>query len=244
MKYADYLLSNGATANGLFFGRDQDVDLLQRQVGQEREVQPAGLRGRGSVGELRDVRPNATNKRCHQGAASCHNNAHKDYSQILQLMKNFKIYGHDFDLGAALVTAHPGVWGYPNEGLPYAPTKIDKLYCPFDPAFAATLYDPATVSALKGTWKVQYRDRDEETYVFKQSDYKEQIVTWSNASGGKARATGSNARTRSSFPGRKPAPSSSGHPRATRGRSSSITPFQAWRRRSSGQWLIRHFANR
>lgn len=95
-----------------------------------------------------------------QGAASCHNQSHTDYSQILQYMRDLRIDGHPFDIGTALLTAHPGIF---NESLPYRITKSDRAQLPF----AAPLAEASknTQKQLSGRWEVQYPSGTE-TYEF------------------------------------------------------------------------------
>jgi len=107
-----------------------------------------------------------------QGAASCHDQRHHDYSQLLQYMRNLRIDGHPFDMGTALLTAHPGIW---NEGAPYRITKSDLTYLPFvNPIGDAS---KRISDQMAGRWAVKYA-ADPETYVFKGNQ-----VKWSDTKG-------------------------------------------------------------
>lgn len=107
-----------------------------------------------------------------QGAASCHRNFHTDYSQLLQFMRDLRIDGHRFDMGTALLTAHPGIF---NEAAPYRMTKSDLSQLPFVKPIASTSKE--TLALLSGRWEVKYPSGTE-TYSFKGN-----TVDWSDASG-------------------------------------------------------------
>lgn len=109
-----------------------------------------------------------------QGAASCHNQTHTDYSQILQFMRDLRIDGHPFDMGTALATAHPSIF---NESAPYRVTKSDRAQLPFAKPLADNPKN--TSEQLAGRWEVQYPS-GLETYEFKG-----RAVKWS-AAGGKS----------------------------------------------------------
>jgi hypothetical protein len=87
-------------------------------------------------------------------------------------MRNLRIDSHPFDMGAALLTAHPGIW---NEGAPYRITKSDLTYLPFAKPIGAA---PKRISdQMAGQWAVKYF-ADPETYVFKGNE-----VKWSDPKG-------------------------------------------------------------
>ena len=112
------------------------------------------------------------NNRPIQTANSCHNQIHTDYSQILQFMRGLRVGGHPFDMGLALVTAHPGIW---DEGAPYKITKSDLAYLPFEKPIGTTSKRAAEL--LSGQWTVDYFGSPE-TYSFKNQE-----VKWSNKQG-------------------------------------------------------------
>jgi hypothetical protein len=175
VNYSDYLASKGADAKKLFSGAVKLWILSNVQPGRtpscpgsaDPKEDPSVNYGMYNPTPQSPVHPI-------QGAAACHDQNHHDYSQILQLMKNFKLYGHDFDIGTALLTAHPGIW---REGAPYAPTSSDKKYLPFPPPLGTN--PKSTADSLAGKWTVNYTGYDEDTYVFKGNK-----VSWSDKSGG------------------------------------------------------------
>lgn len=173
VKYSEYLTANGADPKKLFSGA-----IKLWILSNVKSAKTAQCPGPGDQSEDPSVNYGmyhpAANQGRFQGAASCHDQGHHDYSQILQLMKNFKLYGRDFDLGTALVTAHPGIW---DEANPYKPWASDAKYLPF--ALPLATNPKTTTDFLAGKWTVQYMGYDEETYVFKGNQ-----VSWSDKSGG------------------------------------------------------------
>jgi len=114
-----------------------------------------------------------------QGAAACHNQVHSDYSQLLQYMRKLRINGHDFDIGVALLTAHPAIWDEalptPEFLKPYRLTGSDKKQLPFAAPLGAV--SKIATDRLAGAWNVKYFN-DPETYTFKGNE-----VRWTNSRG-------------------------------------------------------------
>jgi hypothetical protein len=122
-----------------------------------------------------------------QSPASCHNQDHWDYSQLLQLMTDFRVNDRPVSMTRALLTGHPAVWdverprsrvpndqeavdskylGHTDTGVCYKPKTIDQQYLGFS-GLDITSHSHSAPNWLNGWWKVTYWNNTKtEYYLF------------------------------------------------------------------------------